>query len=72
MKENDIPVKYTDNDRYVFTHAKFWIIDDVYFISTGNWTKSFFSKNREYIYSDSDATTRKFLEKIFEKDYLHE
>lgn len=65
LKKNGIAVKYTDNNNYNFTHAKFWIIDDVYFISTGNWTKSFFSKNREYVYSDSDSTTRNFLERIF-------
>ncbi len=72
FKENNIPVKYTDNNRYTFTHAKFWIIDEQYFISTGNWTRSFFDKNREYIYTGWDQTTRNFLEKIFEKDYNHE
>lgn len=72
FRTNNIPVKYADNNRYTFTHAKFWLIDDAYFISTGNWTRSFFSKNREYIYTDSDATTRDFLEKIFQRDFAYE
>gem|GEM_PF-2045825 len=71
MRENHISVKYTDNNRYVFTHAKFWLIDEDYYISTGNWTRSFFTKNREYIYRGSDESTRKFLEKIFQVDFAH-
>lgn len=71
FRENHISVKYTDNNRYVFTHAKFWLIDEDYYISTGNWTRSFFTKNREYIYRGSDESTRKFLEKIFQVDFAH-
>lgn len=71
LNEAGIPVVYTDNHRYSFTHAKFWIIDDAYSISTGNWTVSFFDKNREYIYHDSDANTLHFLEQIFLADFTH-
>lgn len=72
FKKNNIKVWYTDNNRYTFTHAKFWIIDDEYGISTGNWTKSFFSKNREYIYFGKDLITKNFLEKIFLRDFVHQ
>lgn len=51
LREANITITYSDAERYTFTHAKFWIVDDVYYISTGNWTKSSFSKNREYIYT---------------------
>ena len=71
LKDAWISVVYADNDRYSFTHAKFWIIDDTYSISTGNWTASFFSKNREYIYSSTDKTTLRFLEEIFISDSTH-
>jgi hypothetical protein len=71
LKEAAIPVIYADNHRYSFTHAKFWIIDDSYSISTGNWTASFFTKNREYIYSDKDILTLAFLEQIFIADSTH-
>lgn len=71
LNEAGISVVYTDNHRYSFTHAKFWIIDDTYSISTGNWTASFFDKNREYIYHDSDINTLHFLEQIFLADFSH-
>lgn len=68
LREANITITYSDAERYTFTHAKFWIVDDVYYISTGNWTKSSFSKNREYIYTWIDVSTLKILEKIFESD----
>lgn len=71
LKEAGIPVIYADNHRYSFTHAKFWIIDDTYSISTGNWTASFYTKNREYIYSATDMVTLHFLEDIFTADSTH-
>ncbi len=71
LKNAGITVVYADNKRYTFTHAKFWIIDDAYFISTGNWTASFFTKNREYIYHNRDPGTRAFLEAVFLADAAH-
>ncbi len=71
LKETNISVVYADNHRYSFTHAKFWIIDDTYSISTGNWTASFFTKNREYIYTGTDSVTLRFLENIFTADSSH-
>lgn len=67
----DIPVVYADNMRYVFTHAKFFLIDDTYFISTGNWTKSFFTKNRDTIITGKDLVLTAFLERIFYADFSH-
>lgn len=71
LKDAGIPIVYADNNRYSFTHAKFWIIDDSYSISTGNWTASFFTKNREYIYTGYDQWTLDFLETIFLADSSH-
>ena len=71
LKDSKITVIYADNYRYSFTHAKFWIIDNTYSISTGNWTASFFTKNREYIYTGIDTGTLKFLEEIFLSDSSH-
>lgn len=71
LKDAGIPVTYADNQRYSFTHAKFWVIDDIYFISTGNWTASFFAKNREYVYIARDSLTLRFLEDIFRADMTH-
>lgn len=71
LKEAGIQLVYADNHRYTFTHAKFWIIDDTYSISTGNWTASFFNKNREYIYTGNDLRTLSFLETLFDADMQH-
>jgi len=66
-----IPVRYSSNQLYVFTHAKFFLIDDTYFISTGNITRSFFEKNRELIFYDTSPTTLLALEKVFLADFEH-
>jgi phosphatidylserine/phosphatidylglycerophosphate/cardiolipin synthase-like enzyme len=71
LKEAGILVVYANNHRYTFTHAKFWIIDQSYSISTGNWTASFFTKNREYIYTGTDTGTLRFLEEIYTADAEH-
>lgn len=71
LRNAGIQVFYADNYRYTFTHAKFWIIDQTYSISTGNWTASFFNKNREYIYTGTDIPTLRFLEEIFAVDAEH-
>jgi len=68
LREKNIPVYFSDPNRYTFTHAKFWIIDDEYCISTGNWTRSSFDKNREYIFCAENTSTRSRLESIFLAD----
>jgi polyphosphate kinase len=72
LKSAGIPVVYADTYRYTFTHAKFWLIDDRFFISTGNLTKSFFEGNRDFIFSSSESSTLDFLGKVFQADRVHE
>lgn len=72
LEKNSIPNKYADNNKFNFTHAKFWLIDEDYYISTGNWTRSFFNKNREFIYKWNDEITKNFLEKIFLADFEYQ
>lgn len=57
---------YADNDRYNFTHAKFWLLDDKYCVSTGNFTYSSFQKNRDIIVCD----TKKEILSILENTYI--
>lgn len=71
LQNEDIPVVYADNYRYTFTHAKFFLIDGRYFISTGNWTASFFTKNRDAIFTDTNKKIRAFLEQLFLADFEH-
>lgn len=71
LRERGIPLTFTDHERYTFTHAKFWIIDDRYCVSTGNWTKSMFRKNREYIVCGDDPEMQGILVEIFDADFHH-
>ena len=72
LQSANIPFQYADNERFVFTHAKFMLIDDRYFVSTGNLTRSFFEKNRDFIVSDNDSSIIAVLEKIFLADFLYQ
>lgn len=64
-----IPVVYADGYQFTFTHAKFWVIDERYYISTGNLTKSFFETNRDFVFSAGDANILWFLEELFSQDF---
>lgn len=72
LENAKIPVKYADNSRYTFTHAKFWMIDDVWYMSTGNWAYSSFKNNRNYIYCSTDVWIYGNLKEIFLSDFSHE
>ena len=71
LKSQDIPVVYSSIHNFVFTHAKFFLIDDTYYISTWNFTHSFFTKNRDLILSWKDIPTKEFLEGLFLRDFEH-
>lgn len=71
LEKSGIPVKYTDSYRFTFTHAKFWIIDNTYSISSGNLTKSFFNSNRDFILSGTDTVTLDFLTSLFLGDFSY-
>lgn len=55
LQNSGIPIVYADNTRYTFTHAKFWVMDHTFCISTGNLTITGYKKNRDLIYCDNDS-----------------
>jgi phosphatidylserine/phosphatidylglycerophosphate/cardiolipin synthase-like enzyme len=64
-----IPVRYTPH-RFRYTHEKAFIVDHrVALISTGNFTRSAFSKNREYGFFDRDPGDVKEIEALFDADW---
>lgn len=71
LQSKDIPVVYADNYRYAFTHAKFFLIDQRYFISTWNFTQSLMKSNRDIIFSDTNHEILVFLESLFLLDFQH-
>ena len=72
LKSENIPVVFADNTRYTFTHAKIWLIDDIWCLSTGNWSYSTFTKNREFIACNDDPSLRANIEEIFLADSAYE
>lgn len=71
IRDAGIDFSYADNHRYTFTHIKTWIIDDRWCISTGNWSYSSFTKNREFIYCSDDTPILQNLEEIIRADFQH-
>ena len=63
-----VPVVFSDNVKYAFTHAKYWIIDDAYCISSWNFTTSSFQKNRDIIVCDTSLQILDILTTIFQAD----
>ena len=72
LQNAGIDVIYADNDRYNFTHAKFWMIDDTYCVSTGNLTSSLFQKNRDFIVCDAHPDVLSTLSILFIADQKKE
>jgi phosphatidylserine/phosphatidylglycerophosphate/cardiolipin synthase-like enzyme len=48
LQNANIPVVWADSKKYVFTPAKFFLIDDSYIVMTANMTHSAFVTNREF------------------------
>jgi cardiolipin synthase len=71
LQNAGVEFSYAENQRYKFTHIKTWIIDDRWCISTGNWSYTSFTKNREFIYCSSDTSLLRDIEEIFHSDFHH-
>ena len=69
LQQLDIPVRYAPN-RFRYTHEKAFVIDHhLALISTTNFTRSAFSRNREYGYFDSLPADVREIEGMFEADW---
>ncbi len=69
LKKAGINVVWSDSHDYKLNHAKFLIIDNLAYISTGNMTYSTFKHNRDFFIATSDAKIVKNLEQIFHDDF---
>ena len=67
-----IDVRWADGRKYVYTHAKFFLIDDSYIIMTANMTHSAFVANREFYLRGADTGIFATLLRIFRADLAHE
>lgn len=66
-----IDVTYSNTYKFRFTHAKFFLLDDDVYISTGNFTRSFFEKNRDIIIRIWSGWEQRYLENLFLRDFSH-
>jgi cardiolipin synthase len=71
LKKWNVPYIFSDNDRFNFNHAKFLLVDGRYFVSTGNFTKTYFEKNRDFLATGSDYSIYTTLQQVFLADYAH-
>lgn len=61
---------FSSRDDFAYTHAKYVVADGKdYVFSTGNHTKSTFSKNREFFVFGHDPESAGFLRSVFESDF---
>lgn len=61
---------FSSRDDFAYTHAKYAVADGRnYVFSTGNYTKSTFSKNREFFVFGNHPESAKFLHSVFESDF---
>jgi cardiolipin synthase len=66
----EIPVVAAKDDPFAFTHAKYLVADrSKYVLSTGNYAKTSFSKNREFFIFGEDGETAAFLSAVFAADF---
>jgi len=70
--ESGVDVVWSDPLDYSLNHAKMMIIDESAFISTGNFSYSLFTKNRDFMIELSDPDIFWELERLFLLDYNHE
>ncbi len=67
--KNNIEINWASDTNFALTHTKMMIIDDTRIISTGNYSYSTFSKNREFFMFVKDEKLLGNLVNIFEADF---
>ena len=69
FEKNSILIKYDNTSSIDLNHAKYLIIDNEAIFSTGNFTYTSFSKNREFFLISQNQSLVRFLKNIFESDF---
>jgi len=64
-----IDIIWSSKSNYSFNHSKILIIDDLSIISTGNFSYSTFTKNRDFFIFTEDLNTKNKLKENFYNDY---
>ena len=65
LREANIEVVWANNDAFTFTHAKFFLVDDTLFLSTGNLSYTTFTKNRDFVFVTREKEDIALFESVF-------
>ena len=65
-------ISWSDPSRFTYTHAKFLLADGAWWIGTGNFAHSSFTKNREFFLGGTDPAVLSALESVFTADAAHD
>ncbi|MCP4523726.1 MAG: hypothetical protein GY828_05945 [Candidatus Gracilibacteria bacterium] len=69
LVEAGIQVHWSDTEDYSLNHSKFLIIDDIFYISTGNYSYSTFKYNRDFFIRSENSKLLDIILQIFSHDY---
>jgi len=69
LKKEWINIKWSDKSDYSFNHSKILLIDDLSIISTGNYSYSTFTKNRDFFIFTNDKNIYSKLKENFNNDF---
>ena len=64
-------VAWSDASRFSYTHAKYLVVDDTWWIGTGNFSHSTFTKNREFFVTSKNSAILETLTATFLADFTH-
>lgn len=69
LKKKQVNISWSNTNNYALNHSKMIIIDDLVIISTGNFTYSSFTQNRDiFIFIEEKELVKNFLE-LFDYDF---
>jgi len=69
LKKEWINIKWSDKSDYSFNHSKVLLIDNLSIISTGNYSYSTFTKNRDFFIFTTDKKIYSKLKENFNNDF---
>ena len=71
FKDAGVDVRWSDPLDYSLNHSKLLIIDDLAYVSTGNFSYSLFKYNRDFLVSINNQNLVDDLEQLFMNDFTH-
>jgi cardiolipin synthase A/B len=70
LELSHIKVQWSDTQDYSLNHSKFLIIDDAFYISTGNYSYSTFKYNRDFFMYSKNTELLDIIVRIFNNDFI--